>query len=131
MSADPEAVERLENSHKRQTEKLVRALEDKQDTDEQHNIQARPDIKQVPPTAEPQVTSGPKVRKASVGDYAYGGSASSSSSPKKVRFQGPGEEGLGRAAFGSPGALGISSGPEERMEVDSPKGTKRALVEDE
>ena len=38
---------------------------------------------------------------------------------------------MGRAAFGSPDTLGISSGPEEKMEVDSSKGTKRALIEDE
>ena len=73
--------------------------------------------------------SDSKVRKASVGDYTYGGPSSSSSSSKKVRFQSPGEEGLGRAAFGSPDTLGIPPGSEERMEVDSSKGTNRALTE--
>ena len=38
---------------------------------------------------------------------------------------------MGRAAFGSPDNLGIPPGPEERMEVDSSKGTKRALTEDD
>ena len=69
MSADPEAVERLDRTHERQTEKLARALEDKQNTDEQHDIKARPGPRQVPPASEPQAISDAKVRKASVGDY--------------------------------------------------------------
>ena len=36
---------------------------------------------------------------------------------------------MGRAAFGSPDTLGIPPDSEERMEVDSSKGTKRALTE--
>ena len=96
---------------------------------EQHDIKARPNLRQVPPASDSQAISDSEVRKASVGDYTYGGSSSSSSSSREVRFQSPGEEGLGRAAFGSPDTLGIPPGSEERMEVDSSKGTKRALAE--
>ena len=71
MSADPEAVERLDKTYERQTEKLARALEDKQNTDEQHDIKARPNLRQVPPASDSQAVSDSKVRKASVGDYLW------------------------------------------------------------
>ena len=71
MSADPEAVERLDKTHETQTEKLARALEDKQNTDEQHDIKARPNLRQVPPASDSQAVSDSKVRKASAGDYTY------------------------------------------------------------
>ena len=71
MSADAEAVERLDNTHERQTEKLARTLEDKQNIDEQHDIKAQPNLRQVPPASDSQAIPDPKDRKASVGDYTY------------------------------------------------------------